>query len=124
MSESLVGLIDPQTRHAAVSIGGVGPGGSKAPAGTTAAIVIVVSGRTRLARLSHDAGAACAGDPSAPASAKLRTEIFNFMVASLRATVGRCPRCAVVLKTIVGLSPASPPVPIARRGIPARPGGE
>jgi hypothetical protein len=58
--ESLVGFIDPATRHAAVSIGGVAPGGSNVPAGTTEATLIVVSGRERVARLSHDAGAAIA----------------------------------------------------------------
>jgi hypothetical protein len=53
-------LIEPVTRHAATSIGGVAPGGSKAPAGTSTASVIVVSGKLRLARLSHDIGAAAA----------------------------------------------------------------
>jgi hypothetical protein len=53
MSESLVGLIDPATRHAVVSIGGVGPGGSKVPAGTMAAMVMVVFGNAKPERLSQ-----------------------------------------------------------------------
>src|SRR5439155_2401411 len=53
MSESLVGRIDPATRQAVVTIAGL-----KVPAGTTVAVVIVVSGRPRLAKLSQDVGAA------------------------------------------------------------------
>src|SRR6266545_1459475 len=60
MSESPVGLMDPATRHAVVSIGGIAPGGSKVPAGTMAAAVIVVSGRARSPRLSHGTDAAAA----------------------------------------------------------------
>jgi hypothetical protein len=58
MLESLVGLIEPATRHAAVSTGGVGPGGSNVPAGTVAAMLMVVSVRASVARLSHETGAA------------------------------------------------------------------
>src|SRR5262245_13862793 len=53
MSESLVGRIDPATRQAVVTIAGL-----KLPAGTTVAVVIVVSGRSKLARPSQDTGAA------------------------------------------------------------------
>src|SRR5438552_7015658 len=76
MSESLVRLMEPATRHAVVSIGGVGPGGSKVPAETMVATVIVVSARCRLARLSHGAGAAPAlGDERTAAASKANTEI-------------------------------------------------
>jgi hypothetical protein len=71
MLESLVGLIDPATRHAAVSMGGVAPGGSNVPADTTAATLIVVSDRGRVARLSHDAGAAIAAAEESEAVANI-----------------------------------------------------
>src|SRR5882762_1522635 len=75
MSESLVGLIDPATRHMLVTIVPIG-GGNKVPAGTMAATPIVVSGRRRLARLSHEAGAAPApGDERAAAANKANTKI-------------------------------------------------
>src|SRR5688572_23477569 len=83
MSESVVGWIEPVTRHAVTAIGGVAPGGSKVPAGTTAASVIVVSGRLTPARLSQAMPAAAAGTekmPSALATAIVRD---RFMTASL-----------------------------------------
>src|SRR2546430_16586461 len=53
MSESLVGLIEPATRQAVVTIAGL-----NVAAGTTVAVVIVVSGRRRPVRLSQDIGLA------------------------------------------------------------------
>src|SRR4029453_1765710 len=68
MLESLVGAMMPATRHAAVSMGGVMPGGSKAPAGTTAATVMVVSGRGKEPSPSHGTGAANALDVATAAN--------------------------------------------------------
>jgi len=86
MLESLVGLIDPATRQAAVSMGGVAPGGSNAPAGTAAAMVMGVSGSASVARLSHEREAA---DAAADANEALATianvEIvmaWNLMIVS------------------------------------------
>src|SRR5213083_1518850 len=86
MLESLVGLIDPVTRHAAVSIGGVAPGGSNAPAGTAAAIVIVVSGSASVARLSHETAAADAAAEASEAAANIANAgiaiAWNLMIVS------------------------------------------
>src|SRR6266581_3412215 len=65
MSESLVGLIEPATRQAVVTIAGL-----NVAAGTTVAVVIVVSGRRRPVRLSQDIGlAAYAGAERSTANA-------------------------------------------------------
>ena len=83
MSESLVGLADAITRHAATSIGGVAPGGSKLPAGTTAADRMMVSGRLSPARLAQDIGwSAYAGAETSTANATA-----SLFMVSLRSIV-------------------------------------
>src|SRR5437899_9440882 len=86
MLESLVGLIDPATRHAAVSIGGVAPGGSNAPAGTSAAMLMDVSGRASVARLSHETEAADAAAEASEAVANIANAgiviASSFMIVS------------------------------------------
>jgi hypothetical protein len=82
MSESLVGLIDPATRHAVVVIAGAGA--CAVPAGTTAAAVIVVSFSFRFARLSQVAAAALrdetAAAPSNNTHAALPRSFMIFLV--------------------------------------------
>ena len=67
-------------------MGGVAPGGSNAPAGTAAAMVMVVSGRASVARLSHGTEAADAAADANEALANIaNVEIvmaWNLMIVS------------------------------------------
>src|SRR5687768_5348246 len=94
MLESLVGLMMPATRHAAVSIGGVAPGGSNAPAGTTAATVMVVSGNCNEASASQAIGAASALDAATAANGSAASKaLLDFMRSPLCVGVARLQSC-------------------------------
>ena len=81
MLESLVGLMMPATRHAAVSMGTVAPGGVKAPAGTLAATEMVVSGRCKDASPSQGIGAANAPEVTTAANGIVASKAFlDFML--------------------------------------------
>ena len=78
MSESLVGRIEPATRQAVVTIAGL-----NVPAGTTVAVVIVVSGRCRPARLSQDLGPVAYAGAEIVVSVSTTTNFFMMALPSI-----------------------------------------